>query len=81
MEYLNQCNFLINDNYPSKEVFDQQVDNQGDISTYLSNEQKLKAEIWTNPLKNYYHQMDNFIGIRQKLSIKGICCSNWWYLF
>ena len=52
MEYLNQCNFLISDNYPSKEVFDQQVDNQVDISTYLSNEQKLKAEIWTAPKKS-----------------------------
>jgi len=43
---------IASDNYPSKEVFDQQVDNQVDISTYLSNEQRLKSEIWAAPKKS-----------------------------
>jgi hypothetical protein len=37
---------IASDFYPSKEVFDQQVDNQVQISSTLNNEQKLSVEIW-----------------------------------
>jgi hypothetical protein len=37
---------IAENNYPSKIVFEQQVDNQLQLSTNLSNEQKIKAEIW-----------------------------------
>ena len=43
---------IASDNYPSKEVFDQQVINQLEISSNLTNQQKLKAEIWAAPKKS-----------------------------
>jgi hypothetical protein len=43
---------IASDNFPSKEVFDQQVDNQQEISSTLTNQQKLTAEIWAAPKKS-----------------------------
>jgi len=44
---------IADDNYPSKKVFEQQIDNLVEISANLTNEQKIKAEVWagTEPKK------------------------------